>query len=55
MGPQGLGTAGSSAVLLAVLLGLTAYAHARERRDRASSPALPPETGGHDRVTERSG
>ncbi|MEU2225511.1 hypothetical protein [Streptomyces sp. NPDC018347] len=50
-----LGTAGSSAVLLAVLLGLTAYAHARERRDRASSPVLPPETGGHDRVTERSG
>ncbi|MEU1177060.1 hypothetical protein ABZ464_05335 [Streptomyces sp. NPDC005820] len=40
-----LGTAGSSAVLLAVLVGLTGYAHAQERRGVAPSAALPPETG----------
>ncbi|MFD4599627.1 hypothetical protein ACFWPQ_16540 [Streptomyces sp. NPDC058464] len=34
-GGLNLGTAGSSAVLLAVLLGLMAYAHVRERRTRA--------------------
>ncbi|MEW2400018.1 hypothetical protein [Streptomyces sp. NPDC046862] len=50
-----LGTAGSSAVLLAALLGLMGYAHARERRDLAPSAALPPETGEQDQVTERAG
>ncbi|MEU3741413.1 hypothetical protein AB0E78_30670 [Streptomyces sp. NPDC032198] len=33
-----LGTAGSSAVLLAVLVGLMAYAHVKERRSAASGP-----------------
>jgi len=45
-----LGTAGSSAVLLAVLVGLTGYAHAQERRSLARSAALPLETG----VSERA-
>lgn len=49
-----LGTAGSSAVLLAVLVGLTGYAHAQERRGVAPSAALPPETGEYDRATERA-
>ncbi|MGV9273538.1 COG4705 family protein [Streptomyces griseosporeus] len=50
-----LGTAGSSAVLLAVLVGLTGYAHAQERRSPARSAALPPETGKCNRATERDG
>ncbi|MFD6025120.1 COG4705 family protein [Streptomyces griseoluteus] len=49
-----LGTAGSSAVLLAVLLGLTAYAHIQERRDPAASAVLPPETGEYDGATQRA-
>ncbi|MEV7200882.1 COG4705 family protein [Streptomyces griseoluteus] len=49
-----LGTAGSSAVLLAVLLGLTAYAHVQERRDPAPSAVLPPETGEYDGATQRA-
>ncbi|MEH0550942.1 MULTISPECIES: COG4705 family protein [unclassified Streptomyces] len=49
-----LGTAGSSAVLLAVLVGLTGYAHTQERRSLARSAALPPETGEYDRATERA-
>ncbi|MDX2681417.1 hypothetical protein [Streptomyces soliscabiei] len=50
-----LGTAGSSAVLLAVLVVLTGYAHAQERRrSLASSAALPPETGEYDRAAERA-
>ncbi|MFF9765199.1 hypothetical protein ACF1GT_00965 [Streptomyces sp. NPDC014636] len=49
-----LGTAGSSAALLAVLVGLTGYAHAQERRSLARSAALPPETGDYDRPTERA-
>ncbi|WP_030842873.1 membrane protein, partial [Streptomyces hygroscopicus] len=42
-----LGTAGSSAVLLAVLFGLMAYAHVRERRATGSPGAAP--------VTQRAG
>ncbi|MFG2374615.1 hypothetical protein ACGFY9_24415 [Streptomyces sp. NPDC048504] len=40
-GPQGLdlGTPGSSAVLLTVLIGLMAYAHVQERRRPAPSPS----------------
>ncbi|MFF9373808.1 hypothetical protein ACF1BB_04550 [Streptomyces griseoluteus] len=49
-----LGTAGSSAVLLAVLLGLTAYAHVQERRHPAPSDALPPETGAYDGAAGRA-
>ncbi|MFF9391891.1 COG4705 family protein [Streptomyces griseoluteus] len=49
-----LGTAGSSAVLLAVLIGLTGYAHIQERRNPAPSTALPPETGECDDATERA-
>ncbi|MGQ4360572.1 COG4705 family protein [Streptomyces sp. SAS_272] len=49
-----LGTAGSSAVLLAVLAGLTGYAHAQERRSLAPAAALPPETGDCDRATARA-
>ncbi|MFI1049566.1 hypothetical protein ACH4U3_27925 [Streptomyces griseoruber] len=49
-----LGTAGSSAVLLAVLIGLTGYAQARERRRLAPSAVLPPETGEYDRAIERA-
>ncbi|MGW2783096.1 COG4705 family protein [Streptomyces populi] len=45
-----IGTAGSSAVLLAVLVGLTGYAHAQERRSLAPSAALPPETGEYERA-----
>jgi uncharacterized membrane-anchored protein len=44
-----LGTAGSSAVLLALLVGLTGYAHAQERRSLAPSAAPPAETGEYDR------
>ncbi|MDH6624688.1 putative membrane-anchored protein [Streptomyces sp. LBL] len=49
-----LAAAGSSAVLLAVLVGLTGYAHAQERRSLAPSAALPPQTGDYDRATERA-
>ncbi|MEU9476459.1 hypothetical protein [Streptomyces sp. NPDC048191] len=51
-GGLNLGTAGSSAVLLAVLFGLMAYAHLRERR-AAPAPAAPaagaaePQRAGH--------
>ncbi|MFJ5019023.1 COG4705 family protein [Streptomyces griseoluteus] len=47
-----LGTAGSSAVLLAVLIGLTGYAHIQERRNPA--PSAPPETGEYDGATGRA-
>ncbi|MET8950400.1 COG4705 family protein [Streptomyces sp. NPDC004393] len=47
-----LGTAGSSAVLLAVLFGLMAYAHLQERRRGA---ALAPDAGGREPVTQRAG
>ncbi|MFF8731989.1 hypothetical protein ACF073_36760 [Streptomyces sp. NPDC015171] len=43
-----LGTAGSSAVLLAVLFGLMAYAHVRERRASAAR------TAGRERVSRRA-
>jgi uncharacterized membrane-anchored protein len=51
-GGLNLGTAGSSAVLLAVLFGLMAYAHVRERRHRA---ALPPAVDERSRVSQRAG
>ncbi|OIJ94245.1 hypothetical protein [Streptomyces colonosanans] len=51
-GGLNLGTAGSSAVLLAILFGLMAYAHVRERKDRT---ALPAAAGQRDRVTRRAG
>ncbi|MGW1258562.1 COG4705 family protein [Streptomyces sp. NPDC002513] len=47
-----LGTAGSSAVLLAILFGLMAYAHVRERRHGA---APEPATDGRKPVTQRAG
>lgn len=47
-----LGTAGSSAVLLAVLFGLMAYAHVRERRHSA---AQPPAVDGPGPLTQRAG
>ncbi|WP_329564992.1 COG4705 family protein [Streptomyces sp. NBC_01361] len=50
-----LGTAGSSAVLLAVLIGLMGYAYFQERRSFSPSPSVLPETGERDRVTRREG
>ncbi|MDX3116083.1 hypothetical protein [Streptomyces scabiei] len=50
-----LDTTGSSAMLLAVLVGLTGYAHAQERRSLAPAAVLPSETGDCDRATERAG
>ncbi|MGW9028644.1 COG4705 family protein [Streptomyces sp. NPDC055722] len=47
-----LGTAGSSAVLLAILLGLMAYAHVQERRHAV---APPPAADGRDPVSRRAG
>ncbi|WP_055495677.1 hypothetical protein [Streptomyces sp. TP-A0356] len=47
-----LGTAGSSAVLLAVLFGLMAYCEVRERKRNAVLAPLPDEP---DRVTQRAG
>ncbi|MCX5265749.1 hypothetical protein OOT09_17625 [Streptomyces sp. NBC_00199] len=41
-------------MLLAVLVGVTDYAHTQERRGLALSAALPPETGEYDRATERA-
>ncbi|MEU9924044.1 hypothetical protein AB0H51_22600 [Streptomyces griseoluteus] len=49
-----LGTAGSSAVLLAVLVGLTGYAHMQERRNPVLPTALPPGTDEQERATERA-
>ncbi|MER6121687.1 hypothetical protein ABT173_03090 [Streptomyces sp. NPDC001795] len=46
-----LGTMGSSAVLLAILFGLMAYAHVKERKD---SGALPGAAGERDRVSRRA-
>ncbi|MFE2424059.1 hypothetical protein [Streptomyces hokutonensis] len=43
-----LGTAGSSAVLLTVLIGLMGYAHVQERRRPALSPSSPPRPGARD-------
>ncbi|MEV6945858.1 hypothetical protein AB0N07_28480 [Streptomyces sp. NPDC051172] len=51
-GGLNLGTAGSSAVLLAVLFGLMAYAHVQERKKRA---ALADTDAEPDRVTRRAG
>ncbi|WP_406110328.1 hypothetical protein OG698_46165 [Streptomyces sp. NBC_01003] len=48
-----LGTAGSSAVLLTILIGLMGYAYFQERRSLAPSPSVLPETGERDRVTRR--
>ncbi|MET7860096.1 hypothetical protein ABZS81_23390 [Streptomyces sp. NPDC005318] len=50
-GGLNLGTAGSSGVLLAILLGLVAYAHVQERRERA---ALPDTTAEPTPVTQRA-
>jgi uncharacterized membrane-anchored protein len=47
-----LGTAGSSAVLLAILLVLMAYAHVQERRHAV---APPPAADGRDPVSRRAG
>ncbi|MGI5136220.1 MULTISPECIES: COG4705 family protein [unclassified Streptomyces] len=47
-----LGTAGSSAVLLAILLGLMAYAHVQERRHAVAPPPAP---DGRDPVSRRAG
>ncbi|MEU1593907.1 hypothetical protein ABZ468_13875 [Streptomyces sp. NPDC005708] len=47
-----LGTAGSSAVLLAILLGLMTYAHVQERRHAV---APPPAADGRDPVSRRAG
>jgi uncharacterized membrane-anchored protein len=47
-----LGTAGSSAVLLAILLGLMAYAHVQERRQAV---APPPAADGRGPVSRRAG
>ncbi|MFF4259374.1 hypothetical protein ACFY1L_50260 [Streptomyces sp. NPDC001663] len=49
-----LGTAGSSAVLLTVLIGLMGYAHVHERRRPVPSPSLPPRPGGRDEGTRRT-
>ncbi|WP_328890710.1 COG4705 family protein [Streptomyces sp. NBC_00316] len=51
-GGLNLGTAGSSGVLLGILLGLVAYAHVQERRERA---ALPDTTAEPTPVTQRAG
>ncbi|MFI6405527.1 hypothetical protein [Streptomyces sp. NPDC050548] len=51
-----LGTAGSSAVLLAILIALTGHALLKERRSVTRLASPPPGTGGErDRVTERTG
>ncbi|MGW3872967.1 COG4705 family protein [Streptomyces sp. NPDC005055] len=51
-GGLNLGTAGSSGVLLATLLGLMAYAHVQERRERA---ALPDTAAEPNQTTQRAG
>ncbi|MFF5275970.1 COG4705 family protein [Streptomyces sp. NPDC000133] len=51
-GGLNLGTAGSSGVLLAVLLGLMAYAHVQERKERA---ALPDTAAEPNQITQRAG
>ncbi|MGY5036137.1 COG4705 family protein [Streptomyces sp. 900116325] len=51
-GGLNLGTAGSSGVLLAILLGLMAYAHVRERKERA---ALPDSAAEPNQITQRAG
>ncbi|MFD7941746.1 hypothetical protein [Streptomyces sp. NPDC059744] len=51
-GGLNLGTAGSSGVLLATLLGLMAYAHVQERKERA---ALPDTATEPNQITQRAG
>ncbi|MGW3691744.1 COG4705 family protein [Streptomyces sp. NPDC005125] len=51
-GGLNLGTAGSSGVLLATLLGLMAYAHVQERKERA---ALPDTAAEPNQTTQRAG
>ncbi|WP_371794523.1 hypothetical protein [Streptomyces sp. NBC_01718] len=51
-GGLNLGTAGSSGVLLATLLGLMAYAHVQERKERA---ALPDTAAEPNQITQRAG
>ncbi|MET7527783.1 hypothetical protein [Streptomyces sp900116325] len=51
-GGLNLGTAGSSGVLLAALLGLMAYAHVQERKERA---ALPDTAAEPNQITQRAG
>ncbi|MFI5634965.1 hypothetical protein ACIA8E_37590 [Streptomyces sp. NPDC051664] len=51
-GGLNLGTAGSSGVLLATLLGLMAYAHVQERKERA---ALPDTAAEPNQITHRAG
>ncbi|MGW5277776.1 COG4705 family protein [Streptomyces sp. NPDC004044] len=51
-GGLNLGTAGSSGVLLATLLGLMAYAHVQERKERA---ALPDTEAEPNQIAQRAG
>ncbi|WP_052190179.1 hypothetical protein [Streptomyces sp. NRRL S-1824] len=51
-GGLNLGTAGSSGVLLATLLGLMAYAHVQERKERAAFPDTAAEP---NQITQRAG
>ncbi|WP_405895031.1 hypothetical protein [Streptomyces sp. NBC_01527] len=51
-GGLNLGTAGSSGVLLATLLGLMAYAHVQERKERSAHPDTAAEP---DQITQEAG
>ncbi|MET8403791.1 hypothetical protein [Streptomyces sp900116325] len=51
-GGLNLGTAGSSSVLLAILLGLVAYAHVQERKERAT---LADTAASPKQITQRAG
>lgn len=51
-GGLNLGTAGSSSVLLAILLGLVAYAHVQERKERAT---LADTAAAPNQITQRAG
>ncbi|WP_030932879.1 membrane protein [Streptomyces sp. NRRL B-24720] len=51
-GGLNLGTAGSSGVLLATLLGLVAYAHVQERKERAAHPDTAAEP---NQITQEAG